>query len=816
MPDGKTGQKTTSLAIKGMHCASCVLRVERALSKVRGVKRASVNLASEKATVEHDEHVRSQQLVSAVEATGYGAELPSERVVLRVPEMDNPHCAMIIERALRATQGVQSFDLNTASAKATIDFDSSAVDAQRIIAAIRDAGYESFVEAAEAEDRERAARRRELEQLKRELAVSAVLSALILFGSFHNLVPGLSLPGRETLYAMFVLALPVQFWAGARFYRGALAALRQKTADMNTLVAVGTSAAFAYSAAVTFLPGFFTGAGLAAEAYYDTAAVIITLIILGRFLEAKAKGETSEAIRRLLGLRAKTARVMRGREEAEVPVEEVRVGDLVVVRPGEKIAVDGLVVKGFSAVDESMITGESMPVDKKAGEAVIGATINRTGSFTFRAEKVGKDTMLSHIVQLVEQAQGSKPPIQRLADRVNSVFVPVVIVLALLSFGAWYAFGPQPAFNFALVNFVAVLIIACPCAMGLATPTAVMVGTGKAAEHGILFRSADALEALRKVRTVVLDKTGTLTEGAPSVTEIVALNGFAEKDVLRLAAAAEKPSEHPVGEAIVEFAKERKARLADATAFTAVPGKGVIARIGGKAVLVGNDALLRSHGVGLAGARAESERLADEGKTTMFVAVGRKLAGMVAVADTLKPSSVKAVAEMRSMGLDVVMLTGDHPRTANAIARQLGIERVLAEVLPADKAREVKKLQAGQKVAFVGDGINDAPALAQADVGIAIGTGTDVAIEAGGVTLISGDPLLVPAAIRISQKTLSAIKQNLFWAFAYNVALIPLAAGAFYPFTGWLLNPILAAGAMAFSSVSVVTNSLRLRGLKFR
>ncbi|MDH4266923.1 MAG: copper-translocating P-type ATPase, partial [Deltaproteobacteria bacterium] len=585
-----------------------------------------------------------------------------------------------------------------------------------------------------------------------------------------------------------------------------------RSADMNTLIAVGTSAAYLYSVLATFFPELFAAEGLVAEVYFDTAGAIIVLILLGRLLEARAKGQTSEAIKKLIGLQAKTARVLRDGQELDIPVEEVAVDDLVMVRPGEKIPVDGVVKEGRSSVDESMVTGESIPVEKNPGDKVIGATINKTGTFKFTAAKVGKDTMLSQIIKMVEEAQGSKPPIARLADVIASYFVPAVIGIAVITFIVWYFWGPTPALTYALLNFVAVLIIACPCALGLATPTSIMVGTGKGAENGVLIRGGEALETAHKLTAIVMDKTGTLTKGQPSVTDIIPFEGHKEEDILRYAASAEKGSEHPLGEAIVNRAKEKNIPLIDPKDFQAIPGHGIEATIDSKSVLMGNAKLMNDRGISLGELGGKAEELSQLGKTSMFVALDQKLAGIVAVADTLKENSQEAVGALHKMGIEVIMITGDNRRTAEAIGRQIGIDRVLAEVLPEGKASEVKKLQAeGKKVAMVGDGINDAPALAQADVGMAIGTGTDVAMESADITLISGDLRGVVTAIALSRATLRNIKQNLFWAFAYNSILIPVAAGVLFPFFGILLNPIFAAAAMGLSSVTVVSNALRLR-----
>jgi Cu+-exporting ATPase len=586
---------------------------------------------------------------------------------------------------------------------------------------------------------------------------------------------------------------------------------------MNTLIAVGTMAAYLYSVAATLFPSFFQKAGIAPAAYFDTSAFIIALILFGRVLEARAKGQTSEAIKKLMGLQPKTARIARDGSETDIPIEEVQVGDLIIVRPGERIPVDGIVEEGRSSVDESMITGESMPLRKAPGDEVIGATLNKTGSFRFRATKVGKDTALAQIIKLVQDAQGSKAPIQRLADVISGYFVPVVITLAIATFIIWFDFGPSPSLTFALLNFVAVLIIACPCALGLATPTAVMVGTGKGAEHGILIKGGESLETIHKVDTILIDKTGTLTKGEPELTDIVPSPSFSEDELLGLAAAAEKRSEHPLGEAILKEAQAKNVPIEEAEDFRAIEGHGVEARTNGRKVILGNVKLMGEEGIDISAWEKKAEELSAEGKTVIYAAVEGKAAGLLAVADTLKENSAEAVEKLKKLGLDVVMLTGDHPRTAEAISRKAGIEKVISEVLPEDKVHEIKKIQGtGRKVAMVGDGINDAPALAQADVGISIGTGTDVAMEASDITLIRGDLRAVVSAIELSKKTIKVIKQNLFWAFFYNVVGIPVAAGILYPFFHILLNPIIASAAMAFSSVSVVSNSLRLRRVKIR
>lgn len=815
--------ETIDLPIEGMSCASCVTRVESALRAVPGVRDASVNLATERATVAFDpRQVGVEQMVHSVRDRGYGVR--TERADIAVRGMSCAACVGRVEQSLRSLPGVVEAGVNLASERATIVYLPGQITARDLHRAIRDAGYEPVEEAAdrrtEAADREQLAREKDLRDIRNRFLIATALTLPLAIGALPHMlnmhlmwIPAwLSAP-----LGQFVLATPVQFWAGWRFYRGAWAAARHRTTDMNTLIVVGTSAAYVYSLVATFAPQVFVRAGLEPFLYYEVAAIIITLVLLGRLMEARAKSRTSEAIRKLLALGAKTAHVVRDGAEIEIPVDDVQVGDIVVVRPGEKIPVDGVVTHGQSAVDESMITGESMPVEKQPGDEVIGATINKTGSFRFRATRVGADTALAQIVRLVEQAQGSKAPVQRLVDVVASYFVPAAIAVAVVTFFVWWIWGPEPAMMFALANFIAVLIIACPCALGLATPTAIMVGTGKGAELGVLIKDAAALEVAGRVRVVILDKTGTLTRGAPEVTDIRVTDGFSESEMLRIAASAELGSEHPLGAAIVAAARARHLDLADYEHFEAVPGGGVVARVGDREVVLGNERLLTERAVPLEELVGESRRFAEAGKTPMFVAVDGQPVGVLAVADTLKPNAREVVAELRRMGLQVAMLTGDNRRTAEAIARQVGIDRVLSEVLPHQKAEEVRRLQAeGYRVAFVGDGINDAPALAQADLGIAIGAGTDVAIESADVVLVGDDLRGIPTAIRLSRATMRTIRQNLFWAFAYNTALIPVAAGVLFPFFGILLNPILAGAAMALSSVSVLSNSLRLQRFAVR
>ena len=810
------------IPVTGMSCAACANRVEKALSKTEGVEEANVNFAAEKASVSYDPgSVEAGALIHAVEDAGYGAE--TARVELGVAGMSCASCVGRVEKALGGVPGVTAVNVNLASEKANVEYLPGTVEPRNLEHAVEDAGYgvvgqeeEAAVDAGE----------REYRKLRNSFLWAAALTLLILVGSIpHMLGVPSPVPMGWLNLGLLALATPVQFWAGWRFYKGAWGAIKHGQANMNTLVVVGTSAAYLYSLVATVAPGLFAGGR--ADVYFDTSALIITLILLGRLLEARAKGRTNEAIKKLAGLQAKTARVVRSGEEVDVPVEEVEVGDVVVVRPGEKVPVDGRLVNGESAVDEAMISGEPIPVSKGVGDEVIGATINKSGSFRMEATKVGRDTALAQIIRMVEEAQGTKAPIQRLADKVSGVFVPIVVVVAIITFLIWWTIGPAPAFTFALLNFVAVLIIACPCAMGLATPTSIMVGTGKGAEMGILIKGGETLEGAHKLTTVVLDKTGTLTRGKPELTDVVTSNGLPEDELLRLVASAERGSEHPLGEAIVEGAKDRSIDLADAERFEAVAGRGMKAVVDGREVLAGNAALLEQEGISGDGLLHEGEELSASGKTPMFVAVDGEPAGLVAVADTVRAESREAVERLHDMGLKVAMLTGDNRRTAGAIAGELGIDRVLAEVLPEDKVGEVKKLQAeGEVVAMVGDGINDAPALAKADVGVAIGTGTDVAMEAADLTLISGDVRGVARAIKLSKATIRNIKQNLFWAFAYNVALIPVAAGILYPFFSGgtvpqilqpalgeygFLNPVLAAAAMALSSVTVLGNALRLR-----
>ena len=729
--------------IKGIHCASCVNLLEDSLNKVDGVLKATVNLATEKATVMYNsEKVTDQHLSDAVSNVGY--------------------------KALIAGEQQHEFD-------------------------------------------EKSEKQKELKELKIKVIASLLLGGLILWGSFPGLI-NTAPKILQNFWIQMILSIPVQFWAGWSFYRATVLALKHRTANMDTLVAIGTTVAFIYSVFVTILPSFVESIGIEPMAYFDTSTIIIGLILLGRYFEARAKAGTSEAIKKLIGLQAKTARIIKDGKEQDILIDMVQMGDVIRVRPGEKIPVDGIIIEGNSSIDESMVTGESIPADKTSGDIVVGATMNKTGTFTFKATKIGQETMLAQIIKLVQEAQGSKAPIQRIADIISSYFVPIVLMLAIATFVIWYVFGPEPVLLFALLNMVAVLIIACPCAMGLATPTAIMVGTGKGAEQGILIKDAESLETAHKINTVIFDKTGTLTRGQPEVTDVIVLGLVNQDELLKLAGSIEKGSEHSLAEAIVKAAEIKKLTLSRVERFQAIPGHGVQGIVDGKRIIFGNKRLMYKENINIGKSIDEISNMENNGKTVMMLAIEEKLSGLIAVADTTKESALEGIFALKKLGIEAIMITGDNQRTADAIGKNLGIKRVLAEVLPDQKEAEVRKIQAeGKVVAMVGDGINDAPALAGADVGIAMGSGTDVAIEAADITLINKDLKSVAHAIVLSKKTMRTIKQNLFWAFGYNVILIPVAMGVLYPFFGIILNPIFASVAMATSSISVVANSLLLK-----
>lgn len=741
-----------------------------------------------------------------------------KKTTLKIKGMHCASCAMNIENTLEKMPDVEA-NVNFASEKAVVEHPDN-VTKKDIVKAVKDSGYDVYGDSPEELDHEHShdiEKEKELKALRTKVIAGGALSFVIFAIGNMRLIPGVpEIPMKTENLLMFLLTIPVQFWVGKIFITGFLKGLKHRNANMDTLIAMGTLTAFIFSTLVTFSKEL----GLTLEdigTYFDVSAVVITLVLLGKYFESRAKGRANLAIKKLAGLAAKTARVIRSGKEIDIPIEEVKVGDEIIVRPGEKIPVDGAITSGDSAIDESMVTGESIPVDKGKGDKVYGATINKTGSFTFRAEKVGKDTLLSQIIKLVEEAQGSKAPIQRLADIISGYFVPIVISIAIATFTVWYIFGPMGALSLALVNMVAVLIIACPCALGLATPTAIMVGTGKGAENGILIKDAESLERFQKINALLLDKTGTITKGKPEVTDIYADSGFTEKELLQISASAEKRSEHPLGEAVVEYAKSKKLKLEDPREFKSISGQGIKAKVGSKTVVKGNAKIMLNEKIDISSLEKQSDKFAEEGKTPVYVAINSKACGIIAIADIIKEDAKKSIEQFEKAGVDVYMVTGDNIKTAYAIAKKAGVKKdhVFAEVAPEDKELKVKELkEGGLSVAMVGDGINDAPALAAADIGVAMGTGTDIAMETGQVIIMKGEMSGVYSSWKLSKNTMKIIKQNLFWAFAYNVILIPVAAGTLYPFFGLLLNPILASAAMAASSVTVVSNSLRLRRTK--
>ena len=812
--------QSVSLPVQSMTCMHCARRVESALRQIPGVEKAIVNLTEASAAVQFDPGLTSvPALAKAIHDEGFA--VAAAKVRMSVKGMRCASCVAHVEEALTNAPGVIAASVNVATGVADIEYRPAQIDSTGMHRAVEASGYslEPAREATETGvDHHAAEQASEYRTLMRKFWFAAIVSIPVMVFSYPDFVPGLrdwmpmgSVNRRVVWGLLGVATLPVLVWSGSQFYAGMWAALRHRTANMHTLIASGISAAFIYSAVAVLFPHWFPTEALA-EAFWDVSTVVVALVVLGMALEVKAKGKTSEAIKKLVGLQAKMATVIRNGVESSIPVEEVLAGDRILVRPGEKVPVDGVVISGSSGVDESMITGESIPVEKREGDEVIGATMNKTGSFTFEATKVGKDTALANIIRMVQDAQGSKAPIQRVVDQVSAYFVPTVLILGILAFMVWYNVGPEPRVVYAIIVLVTTLIIACPCALGLATPTSLTVGIGKGAENGILIRSGDALQTSKRIDAIVLDKTGTITKGEPALTDVFTLGETSEDDLLAWTAALEKGSEHPLGEAIVRGAESRDLALPEASGFAAIPGHGVSGTVAGHQILLGNAKLLRDRNIDTSGLAVEWERLAREGKTPMYVAVDDVAAGLVAVADTLKDDSKAAITSLHALDLEVIMITGDNSRTAEAIAGQVGVDRVLSDVLPQDKAHEIQKLQLeGKVVAMVGDGINDAPALAQADVGMAIGTGTDVAIEASDITLIKGSLIGVVTAMEISRATMRNVYQNLFGAFIYNVLGVPVAMGLLYPFTGLLLSPLIAAAAMAFSSVTVVTNANRLR-----
>ncbi|MEA5009918.1 heavy metal translocating P-type ATPase [Clostridium tyrobutyricum] len=812
-----------SLKIQGMTCAACAKTVEKVSKKLQGVNEASVNFATEKLKINFDDtKVTLSDIQAAIEKAGYKAVIESSSKSLKIEGMTCASCAKTVEKATKKLDGVIESSVNFATEKLSISYDPAKVRISDIKKAIEKAGYKALEEEVTVDaDKER--KEKEIKTLWNKFIISGIFTLPLLYMAMVHMFGekiGLGLPEfvdpmmnpKNFAIVQLILVIPSMI-AGYKFFTVGFKALFRRSPNMDSLIAIGTSAAFIYGiyAIVQIYGG---NKDYANELYFEAAGVILTLITLGKYLEAVTKGKTSEAIKKLMGLAPKTAIIIRNGKEVETPIEEVEVGDIIVVKPGEKMPVDGEVVEGMTSVDESMLTGESIPVEKNIGDKIIGASINKNGTIKYKATKVGKDTALAQIIKLVEDAQGSKAPIAKLADIISGYFVPVVISIAILSALAWYFIGGETTV-FALTIFISVLVIACPCALGLATPTAIMVGTGKGAEYGVLIKSGVALETTHKIKTIVFDKTGTITEGKPKVTDVVVSKGITQNELLQLAASAEKGSEHPLGEAIVKGAEEKGLEFKKIDFFKAIPGHGIEVKIEGKDILAGNRKLMVESNISLENLEETSNKLAGEGKTPMYIAINNKLAGIVAVADTVKENSKKAIEQLHKMGIEVAMITGDNKRTAEAIAKQVGIDRILAEVLPQDKANEVKKLQAeGKKVAMVGDGINDAPALAQADIGIAIGSGTDVAMESADIVLMRSDLMDVPTAIQLSKKTITNIKENLFWAFGYNTLGIPVAMGILYLFGGPLLNPIFAAAAMSFSSVSVLLNALRLKGFK--